>query len=340
MWALVALLALAPAPLAGPLHQCARAPAPLPLLMRAADEPAGGRAVLAKRLRSMGTALATAAVLATPRGPARAAQQELRAPDATPVTRTVGDARRDTRQPQLAFLGWPRKKQLEPVYRGRPPAGDGIDLDKILPKSYGHRFTDRDFIFSESLTAKSPLEEELEDLETYKEQSKGTRALQTLATTGGAVGLVYLSVKGLTNVEKWIKNQELKDMQEEMDLTGTYISVDASDVDSAIDPTTGKNLTISRPGKSSKVPGAADDAEDAPKQAPWLLRVLGLGDTAAADDDDFWEPATPSTLPKPKGSGGEGGAAGPDGEGGDEDDDDEEDDDDSSGIDTLDDLMG
>ena len=42
----------------------------------------------------------------------------------------------------------------------------------------GRRFTDRDFIFSDSLTAKSPLEEELEDLETYKEQSKGTAALQ------------------------------------------------------------------------------------------------------------------------------------------------------------------
>ena len=52
----------------------------------------------------------------------------------------------------------PRKKQLEPVFRGQPPPGDGIDLDKICPKSYGHRFTNRDFIFSESLTAKSDLE--------------------------------------------------------------------------------------------------------------------------------------------------------------------------------------
>jgi len=302
-----------------------------------AEEPARERAPWVRRVQSVGTALATAVVLATPRGPARAAQQqELSAPDATPTTRTVGDAR----SPLTAFIGIPRnKKLLPPVFEQAPPPGSVIDLDKIVPKKMARRFTDRDFIFSESLTEKSDLEEELEDLETYKEQSKGSRALQTVATTGGALSLVYLSVKGLSNVERWIKMQELRDIQEEMDLTGTYISVDASDVDSAIDPTTGKNMTISR-GKSSKAPSA--DGDDTPKQAPWLLRVLGLGDTVAADDDGFWEVAAPSqgTQPKPKG-GGEGGAdggvdGGDGGDGGDGD----EDDDDSSGIDTLDDLLG
>jgi len=216
--------------------------------------------------------------------------------------------------------------------------GEGVDLDLLLPKKWARRFTDRDFLFSDSLTAKSELEEELEELETYKEQSKGTRALQTIATTGGAVGLIYLSVKGLTNVERWIKEQELKDIEEERELTGTYISVDASDVDSAIDPTTGKNLTISRGGKAAKAPGDKQDVEATKKEAPWILRVLGLGDTLAADDDGFWEPVAPSQGPSGKPKGGGGGGSGAGGDAGSEGDDDG-DDDDSQGLDTLDDLI-
>ena len=37
---------------------------------------------------------------------------------------------------------------------------------------------------------------------------------------------------------------EQRDIDEERDLTGTYISIDAGDVESAIDPRTGKNITI------------------------------------------------------------------------------------------------
>lgn len=163
----------------------------------------------------------------------------------------------------------------------------------------------------------------------------GCHPPRRVATTGGAVALVYLSVQGLGNVERWLKKQELADMEEERELTGTYISVDASDVDSAIDPTTGKNLTISR-AKSTSNATAADDGEAAAaNQAPWILRVLGL--EGAADDDDFWEPPEPS-MPKGDGGGG-GGGGGPTDEGGDGGVDEEEDDDDTTGIDALDDLM-
>jgi len=238
-----------------------------------------------------------------------------------------------------------RKKEAPPVFlkRADAPPLQGIDLDKIVPKREARRFTSREFIFSDALTQKSELEEELEELETYKEQNKGQRALQTLVTTGGGLGLVYLSVKGLTNVERWIKQQELRDIEEEIELTGNYISVDASDVDSAIDPTTGKNMTISR-GKPSSM---AAVGEAAPAKAPWLLRVLGLGETVSADDDAFWESAVasskgPGKSKKPKGDADSPEGSGPDGstdgDGGDDDDDD--DDDDSSGIDALDDLLG
>jgi len=278
-------------------------------------------------------------VLAVPRGPARAAVQELAAPDATPITRSLRIGRAQPKEPEAAFLWFQRKKELVPQFLPgtRKRRSTDIDMDVLVPKKMAERFTDREFIFSDSLTAKSELEEELEELETYKEETRSARSLQTVVTTGGAVGLVYLSVKGATVVERWIKEQERKDIEEEMELTGTYISVDAGDVDSAIDPKTGKNLTITRGQKTS----SGEDG-DAPKEAPWLLRVLGLGNTVAADDDGFWEAPAPTAGPenKPKGDGSGGDADGGDGgEGGGDGGDDDSDDDDSSGIDELDDLM-
>jgi len=338
----LALVAFVPVLLPGPpTHRCA-VQQPPQLVMIAADEPRE-RAPWAQRLRSAGTAIATAVVLAVPRGPARAAVQELSAPDAAPVTRSLHYGRAQRKEPEAAFLWFQRKKELLPQFLPgtRKRRSTDIDMDVLVPKKMATRFTDREFIFSDALTAKSELEEELEDLETYKAETASSRSLQTLVTTGGAVGLCYFSVKGLTGVEKWIKDQERKDIEEEMELTGTYISVDAGDVDSAIDPKTGKNLTISRGQKTSSTSGEDDDGT--PKEAPWFLRVLGLGGSVAADDDTFWEAPAPTAGPenKKKGGGSGGDAEGGDGDGGDGEggDDDDDDDDDSSGIDELDDLM-
>ena len=75
-------------------------------------------------------------------------------------------------------------------------------------------------------------------------------------------------------------------------------------------------------------------AEKAKPEAPWLLRVLGLGDSVASDDDSFWDDRVeaPKPKPKPKPSGG---AAG-----GEEEEDDDEEEEDTGGLDTLDDLLG
>ena len=160
--------------------------------------------------------------------------------------------------------------------------------------------------------------------------------------------------------------QELNDIEEEREMTGQYISVDATDVTTSIDPTTGKNWTI---GKGKKAAGAANataaGAASVPVEkpaVPWILRVLGLGGAVSADDDDFWA-ASPSAASKkkdaddagptpppaagggPEGSG-DGGApptpapGGGDAGGGAEAADDDGLEDDSSGVDTLDDLLG
>ena len=76
-------------------------------------------------------------------------------------------------------------------------------------------------------------------------------------------------------------------------------------------------------------------AEKAKPEAPWLLRVLGLGDSVASDDDSFWDDRVEAPKPKPKRKP-IGGAAG----GEEEEEDDDDDDEDTGGLDTLDDLLG
>lgn len=79
----------------------------------------------------------------------------------------------------------------------------------------------------------------------------------------------------------------------------------------------------------------AGDAKPKP-EAPWLLRVLGLGDSASADDDSFWEDkVAPPTQPSSTSPSGAEDVAG-DGQGAEEP---AEEEDDTEGIDTLEDLL-
>ena len=91
-------------------------------------------------------------------------------------------------------------------------------------------------------------------------------------------------------------------------------------------------------------PRAGTEAEAKPKEeAPWLLRVLGLGDSTGSDDMEFWADKLPPppkipnpNQPKPTGTSPTGGAAAK-GKGEEES---EEADADTEGIDTLEDLLG
>ena len=86
------------------------------------------------------------------------------------------------------------------------------------------------------------------------------------------------------------------------------------------------------------------EAEAKPKEeAPWLLRVLGLGDSTGSGDMEFWADKLPPppkipnpNQPKPTGTSPTGGAAAK-GKGEEES---EEADADTEGIDTLEDLLG
>ena len=297
------------------------------------------------RLRSGSAAVAAAAVVAMPRGPAQAAQL---AADETPsVARDFGPSKgsRRRRLAQPAFLGLGRKRKgVEQPLDASDLRGNHIDMDALVSPKMAKRFTEREFIFSEGLTYKGEFLDEIEELDATKEDNKGVALLQTVTTTGGALGLVYLSAKGLTAIERYFKRQELREIEAERELTGQYISVDAGDVDTSIDPLTGKNLTISKAAKAKPGANATAVEEEAapPSFFDKILGVLGLDNTPASDDDDFWvQGAAAQSIPKGDG-GGSGGAAaggpeaGDDGTGGDDD----GVADDSSDVDALDDLLG
>ena len=59
----------------------------------------------------------------------------------------------------------------------------------------------------------------------------------------------------LQQAEKTFITNEKKEMQEEMDLTGMFIAIDAGEVEGAVDPKTGKNITV---GGADKLPKASD----------------------------------------------------------------------------------
>ena len=212
---LPALLPNVAHPGAPPVHTCDRL-AVAPRMV--APEHQGG---WARRLRSGSAALAAAAALALPSGQARAVEQLARGDEAASVARDAGAAvSSSNRKVTPAFLGFRRRVKNGPIHSRGPRSGDEIDMDKIMSAKDARRFTERSFIFSESLTSKSELAEELEELDMLKEEKKGQLLAQTAISVGGSVGLVVGAVKLLTGVERWMKQMELKDIEEEERLTG------------------------------------------------------------------------------------------------------------------------
>ena len=71
----------------------------------------------------------------------------------------------------------------------------------------------------------------------------------------------YGTLRVLQQAERIFITNEKKEMQEEMDLTGMFIAIDAGEVEGAVDPKTGKNITV---GGADKLPKASDPSAVAP----------------------------------------------------------------------------
>jgi len=303
-----------------------------------------------QRLRSTGRTLFAATILlASSRRPAFALDEGSVGGDgAASVTRSVDSFReRQADDQRVVLVASPSMGPSVVDVRSKEPVV--VDLDGIIPQRMADRFTSREFIFDESLTVNSELEYELSDYYAVKEKpvSTETIALGAVKLAGGVAGFFY-TVKGLVGIERWMRQQEQRDIEEEMELTGTYVSVDAGDVDTAFDPLTGKNITINR-SKSKKDPEGGAVASEAKQtwMPAWLSSFVGND----PEEEGFWKPPE-EPLPKPKkkkkkteGAGGDadsgdGPSASGDGSSEEEEEEEDDDDDDSSGLDVLDGLLG
>jgi hypothetical protein len=105
------------------------------------------------------------------------------------------------------------------------------------------------FLFSSKTTQPSEIELEIEEIEDDEYRYRNWKNTQIgLALGGSAVGM-WFAYKGLNVWEKWMKDQEQKDIEEEIQMTGTYINPGAGNVEISIDPITGKKIQI-KPSKT------------------------------------------------------------------------------------------
>jgi hypothetical protein len=107
------------------------------------------------------------------------------------------------------------------------------------------------FLFSHKTTEPSEIEAEIQEIEDDEYRYRTWKNTQIgLALGGSAIGM-WFAYKGLNVWEKWMKDQEQKDIEEEIQMTGTYINPGAGNVEISIDPITGKKIQIKPSKKDS-----------------------------------------------------------------------------------------
>jgi len=100
------------------------------------------------------------------------------------------------------------------------------------------------FLFSNRTTQNTEIESEIEEIEDDEFRYSAWKNSQVGLTVGGSALSMWFAYKGLNVWEKWMKDQEQKDIEEEIEMTGTYINPGAGSVESSIDPITGKKIEI------------------------------------------------------------------------------------------------
>lgn len=92
------------------------------------------------------------------------------------------------------------------------------------------------------------------EMEEYEVETQWFRDLQTVWAGIASVGGIFVLYKGGVMWENWIKEQERKDMEEEIELTGTFIDPRAVRKDEDDESDTGKGK-----GKPSGKDPKSDD---------------------------------------------------------------------------------
>lgn len=122
------------------------------------------------------------------------------------------------------------------------------------------------FLFSPQTTTNSEVEMEIEEIEDDEYRYSAWKNTQIgLAVGGSALGM-WFAYNGLNAWERWMKEQEKKDIEEEIEMTGTYINPGAGNVEASIDPITGKKIQIKNLGKQDPEKKKTLDNENSEKK--------------------------------------------------------------------------
>ena len=203
------------------------------------------------------------------------------------------------------------------------------------------KYTSPAYLFSDKLGPVGELEEELQDCE-YESLRKGREGFgKQIITVGSTAATLYYGAKGLTAIERWFKLQEMRDIEAEIEMSGQYISVDAGDVETSIDPKTGQNITISSAKRNNDTASGDIDvvSSNLPGWLPgWLRSIL----EAAPTEEEFFDKGTLPGMANRKGkkSSGSKGDVLTDGDSVNDFQELDDTSDDTSGLDTLDGLLG
>jgi hypothetical protein len=111
-------------------------------------------------------------------------------------------------------------------------------------------------------TQYSEAEEELMELEEDELENKWFHDLQVMWAGLASVGGIMVLYKGGVLWEKWIQEQERKDMEEEIELTGTFI--DPRAVRKAEDEDDDNNDSGGKGGKDDSDPDSPPETDDLP----------------------------------------------------------------------------
>jgi hypothetical protein len=112
---------------------------------------------------------------------------------------------------------------------------------------------DEKFLFSPKTTERTEIELEIDQIEDDEYKYSAWKNTQIGLTVGGSAFGMWFAYKGLTAWEKWMKEQEQKDIEEEIKMTGTYIDPGAGNVETSIDPVTGKKINIKDKDKKNDI---------------------------------------------------------------------------------------
>lgn len=132
------------------------------------------------------------------------------------------------------------QRQLPATKKMPRPLSTFIQRRSEAPKQKMISYRSKDYIFSDGLTRTSRLDREFDDLLWYSLANRRAHQARNMATVAEAAIAVGGVRAGLLAFERWQKEEERKDIEEELERTGMYVSVDASSVTEFTDANTGK----------------------------------------------------------------------------------------------------